>query len=406
MKQEDFSEIEKICEANSEMINTFVDEFLIYFCSEREGLDRQFARQFGKYAMLLESMPEDWPMRLAAQYLAFQLFKKDGYAKKYVFLNEIRSRSEEEKLFLSEQIAVPWRFTFCTILSNPETNFFVIEDIPVGEEYFLYSPGLQDIVEKEPGANLFLYLIGFNGKCWQSYGPHVYYKGFLPHDILFFSKMVKPGTNSIEKLGEAINANPLPFCALFARSSFPLSVHGKDLITINQSEFRNIRFFPDKLSAKFSVAEKDRIFKIELKRWNHFPHFAACYFNLNKKHLVLHAMTARGYDKLIEELAGSGYEFPKEPQNEVSMNMIMTAEEIFGKKINLNPYEVHFVKPETQEQSEGMSKINEFVGYLMEANNSKMKFDLEKSAEKCGLDIENAKSIAEQLEKMLSKYNK
>jgi len=104
-------------------------------------------------------------------------------------------------------------------------------------------------------------------------------------------------------------------------------------------------------------------------------------------------------------LAGSGYEFPKEPQNEVTMNMIMTAEEIFGRKINLNPYEELFEKPQTAEQSDEMNKINEFVGYMVEANNRKTKFDLEKCAEKCGLDLENAKSIAEQMGKMLSKYN-
>lgn len=399
----DFREIEKTCNKQSELTKNFVDDFLIYFCAEKEGLEKLFARKLGQFRSTVQKMPEMWPDWLMSQYAAFHLFRKDGFARKYMSHPEILRRSGSEKAFLSFQVDNPWRYAFCSIKSNPSRHFFEMVDVLTNEQFLLYSSGLTETLEQYGPMQMYFYLIGFNGQCWQTYGPHTYFKGIIPSDLLFFARQLNSDVMFMNQIPALIDRDPLPWAMLYRSGEIPLTYHKDDMVIRNCSEYHEENFEPDEYEDLFKIERKYPLYKMSLKRWDRVPHFAACYYHKKKNRLILSAMTDRGYSKLIEAFGKMGYEFPVNSENRVTLAMLYTVKEVLGRDIQLNPYEESFFEPVNQEQSENLEKINKFLRLLMEAHNEGKEINIEGFATMAGIDSDNAYSIAEQTMKALDK---
>jgi hypothetical protein len=398
----DYREIEKMCIRQSELSKTFVDDFLIYFCAEREGLDKLFAKKLTQFRPLIRMMPEGWPSWLMSQYAAFRLFRKNGFARQYAGHPEILCRSDNEKAILALQIENPWRFSFCSIRSNPARHFFEMVDVLTNEQFLLYSPGLADGLEQQGPMRMYFYLIGYNGRCWQTYGPHAYFRGFIPSDLLFFARQLDPDIVFMNQIPDLIDRDPLPWAMLWRFGETPLTFHRDDTVIMNCSEYHEEAFEPDAYEDSFKIDRKFPLYKMSLKRWDRFPHFAACFYHKKKNRLILSALTDRGYAKLIEQFGKMGYELPANPENHVTLTMLHAAREVLGRDIQLNPYEKSFSKPQQQDSPE-LKKINEFLTLLMDAHNAGEEIDIERFAALSGIDSEDAHNIAEQTFKTLDK---
>ena len=100
------------------------------------------------------------------------------------------------------------------------------------------------------------FLIGFNGMCWQSYGPIGAYKGFEPDDIFFFAAELRPDIEDETDIMEDIENNPIPYLMLLCGANYPLIFHRKDQVVQVISEFD---------LEKINTAEIRQRFKMEYK---------------------------------------------------------------------------------------------------------------------------------------------
>jgi len=398
-----YNKIEQACISQSELSTTFVDEFLIYYCAEREGLNEQFVKKLAQYRSIVNMMPERWPYWVMSQYVAFRLFRQNGFARNYLNHAAILSRSNKEKELLSFQIEHPWRCTFCSVKNSPAPRFFVMVDVLTNEEFLLYSTGLEETLKQHGPMQMFFYLIGFNGECWQTYGPHAYFRGMLPSDLLFFAKQLNPDVVFMNQIPALIDRDFLPWALLFKSGELPRTFHKDDMVLLNTSEYHEENFEPDEYEEWFKIERKNPLYKMSLKRWSSFPHFAVAYYHKKKKRLILSTMTDRGYAKLTEAFGKIGYDLPQNPENRVTLAMLHTAQQILGREIELNPYEKSFSEPVNQKNSGELEKINRFATLLTNAHNAGAPIDIESFAAAAGIDAVNAHQIAQQIMKTIGR---
>jgi hypothetical protein len=106
-----------------------------------------------------------------------------------------------------------------------------MKDAISGETFLLYSPGIfQTNTEAGDVIKFWFLLIGFNGECWQTFGPLVYFRGIQPFDLFFFAKQIKPEILFQSEIQDVIEANPIPFAMLFSGAELP--THRDDLARI------------------------------------------------------------------------------------------------------------------------------------------------------------------------------
>src|SRR5699024_8065290 len=173
----DYKKLEANCQSNSKIIAEVVDDFLIPYCAYNTKLPKIADKHLGIYSHVTRDH-KDWLQMFKSQYIVHHIFKKGGAGSKIVNHSIVKEQLNKEELdFFKEQIKNPWRFSFSTIIDNPEENFFNMLDVFTGEEFLLYSPGIQDISE-EGSILLWLNLIQHNGSCWQSFGPIGSYSSF------------------------------------------------------------------------------------------------------------------------------------------------------------------------------------------------------------------------------------
>lgn len=399
----DYQKIEQKCNSQSELFKNLVDEFLIYYCAEQEGLVRIFASKLSRFKHVVEQLPETWPSHLMAQYVSFLLFRNNGFAQKYVNRPEIVCRTQNERVTLAVQIANPWRYAFCSVVGNPALHFYDMTDKLTGETFLLYSPGLTGLLQSHGPMQMFFLLIGFNGQCWQTYGPLYYFKGIITTDLLFFAQQLDPKVVSLNQIPELIDRDPIPWTMLYRSGEIPLTFHRNEMILIICSKYTVKNFEPDKYSDAFKIETKYPLYKMYLKRWGRFPHFAVCYYHKKKQRLIVSCNTDRGYEKLIETFRKIAHDLPENPQQRLTVNMLCTAQEILKKHIQLNPYEKAFSKTISVESSDQINKVNKFLHLLTNDYNPNKKIDIDRLASLAEIDKETATYLAEHAMKTFEK---
>jgi hypothetical protein len=271
-------------------------------------------------------------------------------------------------------------------------DFYMMKDIFSAEQFLLFSPGITDLIQKEHPI-LWLNLIGYNGMCWQSYGPIGAYKGFEPDDIFFYAMELRPGVEDETDIMEDIENNPIPYLMLLCGANYPLIFHRKDQVVQVISEFDLEKINTAELRESFKTEYNKGVYRFTLKNWGEYPHYACAYYDERAGTIVFSAMTDRGFDKLVATINGYGYDFPHEPLVRVNMSMSMTAKEILGKDVILNRYNKLFHVDAPQEKNEEIEKLNAFIKLVLPDINAGRQPDIEAMAKKAGVDVETARDV-------------
>jgi hypothetical protein len=395
----DFETIRKACATSSSISKTVIDEFLLHYAASRYKLDRPMTEVFSAYRHVTNEFEKEWVNRLKAQYLAHQIFKSGGLIRKMLPHAELKKLSRTEMVFLEQHARQPWRFCFSIIVENPAIDFFKMEDILTGEQFLLFSPGTSDI-NKSQTTSIWFNLIGYNGACWQSFGPIVAYKSFEPDDIFFFATELDRRITSEEDIVQNLEKNPVPYMMLLSGANFPITVFRQDQMIQAYAEHSVEKVDTVALKKSFTSEFSHGVYRLSLKRWGDHPHFAQIYYDEAKKIVLLTASTDRGFLTLVNTINPFGFEFSEEPDIRVNMSMLITSEKILRKKIRLNEYDNLFHIESSPKDKKMVDNLNVFMSLILPDINAGVTPNIEKYAAIAGLDVKEARDLVKNLLKI------
>ncbi len=389
-----FEDMEKYCSDQSVIIDMLVDKKLLEYCILREKLADKFLKLLRRISDIVNEMPNEWEEMIFPQYVAYYLFKKGGFVNKYIHDRNLCPEDSSIKDYLTFQIESPWKFSFCEPINCPASGFYNMVDVLTKEEFFLYSPALEDILEETNGVQMIFVLMNDNGECWQTYGVVAYFQGILPSDLFFFAKQIDNSIMFNEQVYEVVENNPIPFMALFSGAQVPLVYNKKFLMQRNSSEYYEEDFDVESFSELFEIEKKHPLYKLSLKNgWSNFPHFTACYYHAKKKRLIITALTDEGYKKIVRAFNTLGYDLPEQPENNATLHMINMAKRILKIDTELNPYEESFIEKKSDEPNPELEKMNLFLRHLLDAHNANEDYDIEYLADQCDIDMDTARQL-------------
>ncbi len=387
-----FKEIKALCEENSKMSSVVIDEFLLYYTAARYNLERDMNRRFASYMHIMREFQKEWVNLLKAQFIVHKIFKKDGLIKKMLNHSTLHNLLKKERDYLERQALQPWKFSFSVINGQPAENFYNMTDVFTGGEYLLYSPGVTDII-KNQSVRLWFNLIGYNGLCWQSYGPIGAYSSFDPDDIYFFATEVNPEIEYDDEVLDDVEHDPLPYMMLLSGSVYPVTVHKGDEIVINMAEYDLDTLDTMGLSGNFRKEYNAGVWRLSLKGKGGIPHFSQAYYDENEKILLLSAMTDRGFQALVKNINKYGFHFSEKPFVRVHPSMLIVTERILKRKITLNKYETLFTVESSEEEKKEIEQLNNFMHMVLDIVNKGGDPDIEDLARKTGIDVETARDL-------------
>ncbi|WP_336517027.1 hypothetical protein [Pollutibacter soli] len=258
-------------------------------------------------------------------------------------------------------------------------------DVFTDDEFLLYSPSAKILIDENHPV-LWLNLIGFNGQCWETFGPLTGFASFDPDDIFFFATEVNPDIMEQEDLLLDLETNPIPYMMLFSGSRTP-GIRHKEFDLIHQvGEFPVSKNEFQQLKKLFSVEYKKPVYKLTKGKTSEIPHFAEAYFDEEDELLLLSAMTENGYHKLYNLLNKHISNMPPDPDISLHPSMISTADTILKRKIELNPYSKLFETPPDPETADEIEKLNRFMKLALPSIKSGKSPDIDAIAKQVGLD--------------------
>lgn len=388
----DFEEIKKLCERTSRITSTVIDDFILHYAAAKDNLAREFDQRIATYKHITRQLDISWVNTLKSQYIVHRVFKADGLLRKYLNHVEIKRRPLDEQEFLTAQLTKPWRFSFSRIIGNPAPDFYQMKDVFSGESFLLYSRSTTQTLKQQTPL-LWFNLIAFNGTCWQTFGPVSSYQSFDEDDIFFFATEVNFDIEDEDMLRQNVERNPVPYMLLLTGSRFPVTFNKKDELLILSSDHDLESLDTERLKENFKVEYNSGVYRLSLKRWDAMPHFAVAYYDEGEAVLMLTSMTERGFDALTQKLNDYGLGLPTESQICIHPTLLVTAERIFNRKLELNPYEKLFTTESSPEVKEELEKMNLFLQLALPVINAGKRPDVEALAKQAGVDV----SLAEQL---------
>ena len=398
----EYEQIIRKCEENSRISKRVVDEYLIYYAAARNNLESRMIREFDAYRHITKQLKIEWLNMMKSQFIAHEIFKEEGLIGPYLNHAELKRINKEEREYLEFQFAHPWRFSFSIVKENPEKDLYLMEDVFDSEEFLLFSPGITTTLQ-EQAVILWFNLIGYNGSCYQSYGPIGAYKSFEPDDIFFFATELNPDISDEDDLLSDIKNNPIPYMMLISGANYPLVANKNDQIVHVLAEYDMENMDTGSMKDSFITEYNRGVYRLSLNKWNEHPHFSQAYFDETNKSVLISSMTDRGFKALVNGLNKYGYDFSDEPLVRVNLTMLRTASEILRRNIDLLKYEKLFSKLSTPEEKEKLDKLNLLLEYLILDINAGREPDIASLAAKAGVDIEVAKNLVSQI---MKKYRK
>ncbi|MBN1951135.1 MAG: hypothetical protein JW801_08020 [Bacteroidales bacterium] len=242
-------------------------------------------------------------------------------------------------------------------------------------------------------------LIGFNGSCWQSYGPIGAFRCFEPEDIFFFATENNPEIEDETDIYDDVENDPLPYMMLLSGASFPRTFHEKDEMIIMMAEHELGKLDTARMKKTYKYEFDTGVYRFRHKDLGEPPHFAEVYFDENKGILLFSAMTEVGFHNLIKDFNTYGYNFPEVPYLRVRPQMVMTAEGILNKNIQVNEYAGMFHKDKDPEDSGVLDNLNEFIALVLPDLNANRMPDIAEAARKTGVDLDTAQNLVDTIMK-------
>ena len=382
----------KKCEGDNEISKVVIDDFLIYYAARRNRFDIEFEARSSRFSQLKKEMPTGWVGLAKAQYVAHRIFMEGGVINQYLNHSAIKNLSGEEQVFLRRLSTQPWRFSFSEIKGNPAPDFFEMEDVFTGKSFLLYSKSITQILSEQSVA-LWFNLIGFNGECWQTFGPVVDFQSFDADDIFFYASEVNASITSAEDLVNDLAHNPVPYMMLFARSNYPIIMHGAfEMVQLN-SEANVASFDLKAMKKQFHVEHAGHVIKMSHKVWSEFPHHAEAFYDESKKIIVLSAHTDRGYTKMTILLNKSGFNLADEAEIRVHFPMLNVIKDLLKKDVDINPYRELFAEAIEEEDDEETYRLNKFLAMALPALNAGKEPNINALAKKAGVDPAIARAV-------------
>lgn len=400
-----FDNLRAICQKNRMVSAEVIDNYLIYYAARQNKLDQEMDQLAKPYKHILRKLPEGTDRFFKSQYIAHRIFKKDGLIHKYLRHSELQYLELSQQEYLKKMAEYPWRFSFSEIIRRPEDDFFQMEDVFTTESYLLYSPGMTTIL-RECHPLLWFNLIGYNGFCWQSFGPIAYYTGFQADDIYFFATEMRPGIGSEEELAADVERNPVPYMMLLSGAEIPLLFKKEEQIIYLRTECENCSPDQAAMEKDFIINHAGLVTRYGLKRWNVFPHYSCAYYDERQRSLLLSSMTEKGYAKLVDTLKKYGIPAPNVPDIGVNPPMVVVTEDILRKKVDLDVYAHLFTEEPSVKEKESTDKMNALLQMLTADINAGREPDYELLAKKSGQDIETIKDIVKYLNETLKRMGK
>ena len=389
-----FTKLLYTCKKSSSMIRTIIDQTLLPLAMQDGGLRSTFVKRIQReYRAFAEKMPGNWRTALSEQYIVSQLFGVKCLAQNYLEHRRVQRLSARERDFLEEQLQHPWSFAFMRPVENLGNDFFEMRDLISEETFLLYSPGISQY-EAKMQMSMYFALRSFNGQCYQTYGPIMYFLRLQIFDVMFFASQLDSTTRDYDELSELIQEDPVPFMTLILGSEYPVTMHKSDHIVVCQSQLHLPNLELTALGKAFIIQEKDDVYELRLKHWNKYPHFATCYYDSDKGILLASALTERGYDKLIDALVDFDITLPETPEILVTPAGQSLAETLLGRKIVTNPYAKLFEEEVSPERQAALDDANRFLHLLLSAHNNDEEYDLEELAQEAGITFEEAQELS------------
>lgn len=373
------------------MIN---DDLFPYYL-KYEKKEPALGKQFQKYSKIIRELPENWQELAMFQITTHKIFRKGGRLGPYLRHPDFQYLTKSDRDFLHHHLRHPWRFSFSYVKEFIDDEILLMYDIFEEEEYLLYSPGVAEEIRKTRVV-LFFSLNFDNGLCRQTYGPLVSIRGLDYEDIVYLNSRLYPGLDLVEWENPMplVEKNPVPYMLLMSVSQIPVVYHNKDQMVLCFSEYDDDSFYTDGLEEHFRIKYSNGLYKLELKRWSEFPHFATAYYDESGQTLHLMAMTERGFEKLVERLEDCGYELEPEPEPDTRLNAAMLAfiEKMFKKPISLFGYERNFME-KTYEQDQASSQVNMALQRLVPYINEGETPDFDEIASETGTNPDQLREI-------------
>jgi len=390
MKNYDF--IRKHCEKSSRISTKVIDEFLLDYAAGHHGLERKMHKLFDRFKHVTCEFPEGALAMLMSQFLAHRIFKEEGLIHKFLKLPALRRFSKEELVFLKQHSRTPWRFSFSVISSEPYKDFYLMEDIFSGDEFLLYSPAVADL-QFTGRPILWFNLIGFNGSCWQSYGPIGAYNSFQPDDILFFATELNPDIEDEEEVMAHVEKDPVPYMMLWSGSNYPLSFHKEDKMGYLMSEYDLSSCNTADLKKDFVTEYNNGVYRFSPHKWGDPPHLAQAFYDENLKIILFTSMTDRGFRALVKKFNTHGYQYSDEAFLQINSSIVITVQDILNRSVVLNEYENYFQVESSPEEKHSIDALNALMARVLPDINEGRMPDIEAAARETGADLETARDI-------------
>jgi len=389
-----YDELRDICERTTRVSARVVDDYLIRYAVGHRGLEKKMEQRFDRYRHLKKQLGKENMNMLKSQYIAHLIFQQEGLLGRFMKHPALDHFQGEERDYLAQQLKLPWRFSFSVIVDKPEEDFYMMADVLSGKQFLLYSPGVSNIMDSVR-PTLWFNLVGFNGSCWQSYGPVVYYNSFEAEDIWFFATELNPEIEGFPEVAVDVEQNPLPYMMLLSGSAYPMTFHKDDQILYLLAEHDLETLDTGALRKDFKMEYDKGVYRITHHQWGEHPHFAEAYFDEEKHLLLFTAMTDRGFVALVEAFNAFAFEFPVLPYLRVNMTMVTTANDILKRKVVLNEYLDLFQEKPDPVKDKALEDINAFIALVMPDINEGVEPDIEEAARISGVDPETAYSVVE-----------
>ncbi|MEP7277208.1 MAG: hypothetical protein ABI813_01075 [Bacteroidota bacterium] len=391
----DYNQVRELCKKSSKISTGVIDEFIIYYAAKRDKLDEEFDAKISRFKKAVKEMPSNWTGMVKAQYIGHRIFKQQGLVARYLNQAAIKDLDAEEQNFLRQMAVRPWRFSFSEIKANPANDFYEMEDVFTGETYLLYSPSLSQTLLERP-VLLWFNLVGFNGDCWQTYGPVTGFQCFDGDDIFFYATELNGSIDSESDLLKDLEDNPVPYMMLTTGSVYPL-VHNKGfqlLHVVGESDCRT--FDIQTLKKKFRITYAKAVFRIHDRTWSEFPHFSEAFYDEEREIILLSALTVRGYLKMVKKLNVHACNLPVEPDIRLHLPMLNVIKQLLKKEPQINPYGHLFETKSSPENEETMEKLNEFLLRALPYVNAGKEPDTDALAKETGIDPGTARDLLQQ----------
>jgi hypothetical protein len=385
----DYNHLLDRCSYVNKISTTLIDEFLVYYAVKCDKVDREFETRISRFREIEKEMPSNWKGLIKAQYIGQRIFKEGGLIHKYLNSAAIKARNTEEQEYLRTMAAYPWRFSFSEIRANPASDFYEMEDVFTGEVFLLYSPSITRTLSDQP-VLLWFNLIGYNGSCWQTYGPVISFQSFSSDDIFFYATELNSAIESDADLLADLDDNPVRYMVLACGSNYPLVVQQDYEVVQVTGEGTYTGFDVQALRKDSLVEYAEGVFKLSHEVWSERPHFAEAYYEEASGKVLLFALTDRGYRELSGLLISHGMEIPTEPDIRLHIPMGIVIKKALKRTLDLNPYSRLFETRTSPESEEQMSKLNRFLALALPYINSGRQPDITALAKEAGVDAELA----------------